>query len=630
MPNCQEDLDAWTEKWTTGENMRITRKIPLFTHGHGAYGVFTPTLFDSVGLPVMSKPHGLTDLAPVFLKPQNATHRQYEALRAYFVEGEQGTVVAKRFGYTTGSFRVLVHQFRQDPKRVFFSTPHLRSSNHPKAPIHDKIIKLRKQNLSIYDISEALRKEGIERTPVAVNEVLKKEGFAKLPRRLDEERPEGTRPTAADQSNARLLSLEPRSIRTKYGGLFLFLPAMVSMGFDRVMENCGLPGTKMIPAAHAMRSLLALKLFATQRHTHVMSAVLDEGLALFAGLNVIPKRSFLTEYSCRVNPKCYPKLMRNWFNAMTKLGLEHGASFDLDFHTIPFHGDDALMEKHYVSKRSRRQKGILAFLAQDGDKQFFCYGNSDLRKNQQNDEILAFVRFWKKRTGTFPEELIFDSKLTTYSKLNELEKKGIHFITLRRRSRKMVDEAFARQSAWRRIELKGVSRIYKTPRIIDEKIALKDYEQPIRQIIIRDLGHEEPTFLMTNQLRRSATQLIERYARRMLIENNIEDGINFFHMDALSSAVAMKVNCDLQLTLMGSSLYRHLAQKIGNGYETAKSRHLFRDLVDATAMVEINEKEIVVRFQKRAHNPLLIAAGFDALDLRVPWLGRKRMRLQFG
>jgi len=578
----------------------------------------------------MSKPRSLTDLAPVFLKPRNSTHRQYEALRAYFVDGERGTQVAKRFGYTTGSFRMLVHQFRQDPDREFFATPQLRSSSRPIASVHDQIIKLRKQNLSIYDISESLKKEGIERTPVAVNEVLKKEGFAKLPRRLDEERPEGTRPTAADRSDVRLLNLERRSFRTKYGGLFLFIPAMVSMGFDRVMGNSGLPGTKMIPAAHAMRSLLALKLFSTQRHTHVMSAVLDEGLALFAGLNVIPKRSFLTEYSCRINPKCYPKLMRHWFNAMAKLGLEHGASFDLDFHTIPFHGDDALMEKHYVSKRSRRQKGVLAFLAQDGDKRFFCYANSDLRKDQQNDEILAFVHFWKKRTGTFPDELIFDSKLTTYHKLNELDKKGIHFITLRRRSRKMVDEALSRQSAWRRIEVNGVSRIYKTPRIIDEKIALDYYDHPIRQIIIRDLGHEEPTFLLTNQLRRSAPKLIERYAKRMLIENNIEDGINFFHMDALSSAVAMKINCDLQLTLMGSSLYRHLAQQIGNGYETAKSRHLFRDLVDATATVEIDEKEIVVRFQKRAHNPLLIAAGYSAMDLRVPWLGRKRMRFQFG
>ena len=144
------------------------------------------------------------------------------------------------------------------------------------------------------------------------------------------------------------------------------------------------------------------------------------------------------------------------------------------------------------------------------------------------------------------------------------------------------------------------------------------------------LGHEEPTFLLTNQLKRSAAKLIQRYAQRMLIENNLADGIDFFHMDALSSAVAMKVNLDLQLTLMASSLYRHLGAQLGHGYQRAKSRHIFRDFIDATATLIIDEKEVLVRFQKRAHNPLLIAAGFDKANIRVPWLGRKKLRFVFG
>jgi hypothetical protein len=323
--------------------------------------------------------------------------------------------------------------------------------------------------------------------------------------------------------------------------------------------------------------------------------------------------------------------MRHWFDAVTKFGLEHGSSFDLDFHTIPFHGDDVLMEKHYVSKRSRAQKGVLAFLAQDGDKRFFCYGTTDIRREKQNDEILEFVKFWKQRTGKLPGELIFDSQLTTYENLNRLNQQGVDFITLRRRNAKLMRELASQpRSAWRRIELQGVSRTYRTPRILDKRITLSDYNGPLRQIAITDLGHEEPTLLLTNQLRRSPTTLIQRYAQRMLIENNIEDGINFFHMDALSSAVALKVNCDLQLTLMASSLYRYLGQRIGNGYETVKSRHLFRDFIDATAQVTIQEKEIVVRFQKRAHNPLLMAAGFDATDTRIPWIGGKRLQFLFG
>jgi transposase len=570
------------------------------------------------------------DLAQAFLVPQNSTHRQYEALRAYFVDHLPAAQVASRFGYTTGSFQQLAHQFRQNASRSFFAEaprPGAKSSD----TLRQQIVRLRKQNQSIYDISEALKKEGIARSPVAVADILKQEGFTKLPRRADEERPPGTKPTAADQTNVEALNLEPRNVTTKFGGLFLFLPALVDLSFDRVIGKCGLPGTKMIPAPHAMRSLLALKLFGTQRHTHVMSAVLDEGLALFAGLNVIPKRSFLTEYSCRINPASYPKLMRHWFDALSGLGLEHGSSFDLDFHTIPFHGEDALLEKHYVSKRSRRQKGILAFLAQDGEKRFFCYANSDLRKDQQDDEILRFVRFWKQRTGKLPEELIFDCKLTTYAKLNKLNRQGVQFITLRRRGPQLLHELQARpRSAWRRITLQGVSRIYKTPRILDDRVELTDYQGPIRQIAVTDFGHEEPTLLLTNQLRRSAAKLIERYAQRMLIENNIEDGVSFFHMDALSSAVALKVNCDLQLTLMASSLYRYLGQRIGNGYESAKSRHLFQDFIDATAFIGIDERAIWVQFQKRAHNPLLIAAGFDKIETRVPWLGNKRLHFLFG
>ena len=571
-------------------------------------------------------------IARRFLEPTNSTHRQYEALRAYYVEGLTSVEAAERFGYTPGSFRVLAHHFCRDPERRFFLPSERETKPHSKRQqLRDRVVSLRKQNLSVQDISRSLSYDGKPVSRATVARILKEEGFARLPRRLDEERPARARPTLADAADVRQLDLAPRQFRTKFGGLFLFVPWLVSSKLDTILARVRLPKSKMIPAGCAVRSLLGLKLFGNARHSHVMSHVLDEGLALFAGLNRIPKRAFLTEYSCRIKPACYPPLMRGWFNAVTKLGLEWGASFDLDFHTIPFHGEDALMEKHYVSKRSRRQKGILAFLARDAERQVFCYGNTNLRKDQQNDEILQFVRFWKQRTGHLPEELIFDSRLTTYANLHKLNRKHIRFMTLRRRSAKMLREIAALpRSAWRRIELPGVSRAYRTPRILDQTITLSDYDGPIRQLVIADLGHENPTFLLTNQLRRSPSKLISRYAQRMLIENGIADGIDFFHMDALSSAVALKVNCDLQLTLIASSLYRLLGARIGQGYETAKSRHLFEDFIDATATVKLTERHVIVRFQKRAHNPFLLAADFDKTDIPVPWLGRKRLQFVFG
>jgi len=568
-----------------------------------------------------SKPNDLTIEQRAFLDPQNVVHRQYEALRAYFVDKVPSNEVAKKFAYSPGSFRVLCCEFRKNPNRSFFMEPKRGPQVSPKKDdVRDQVIKMRKQNFSIYDIEEVLKEIGKPLSRPSISEILKEEGFARLPRRNDEDRLPGIKPDKAPVADVRNFQLEGHQFRTKFGGLFLFLPFLAQIPFDTIFSH--FPMSEMIPAGHAMRALLALKLFGNARHSHVMSYVFDEGLALFAGLNIIPKRSFLTEYSCRMNPPLYAEVMKNWFDELSKIGLEQGASFDIDFHTIPFHGEEALLQKHYVSKRSRKQKGLLAFLTWNAEKKYFCYVNGSVRKENQNDEVLRFVEYWKERTGSYPEEIVFDSKLTTYTNLNKLNEMGIRFITLRRRSEVLLQKIYANPlSAWRRIQLENISREYRTPKIIDEKIMLKDYQGQLRQIAMQDLGHEKPTLLITNQLNRSARKLVGRYAQRMIIENGIADSIDFFHMDALSSSVAMKVDCDLQLTLMASSLYRLLGSQIGKGYETAKSRHIFRDFIDAVA---------TVKFQKKAHNPYLINTGFHEREWLIPWWNGRRLKFQFG
>ena len=568
----------------------------------------------------------------IFLQPSNSTHRQYEALRAYFVDGLPSAQAARRFGYSPAGFRVLCHKLRQNPQRRFFAPAEKGPRTAPKKEnLRSRVVALRKQNLSIYDISAELQAAGKRLSPAGISLILKEEGFARLPRRADDERPHRPGPQRAESADVARLDLSPRSFRTQFGGLFLFLPLLTQVGFGPLVEAAGFPGSEMVPAASAMLSLLALKLFGRKRHSHVMSYVMDEGLALFAGLNVVPKRSFLTEYSCRVEPACYPALMSAWVQAVGELGLKWGSSFNLDFHTIPFHGEAALVEKHYVTKRSRRQKGILAFLAEDSEQGVFCYVNCDLRKEQHADEILRFVEFWRERTGELPKELVFDSQLTTYPKIATLNEMGIGFITLRRRSKKMLQQIHqAPASAWKRIELDGVNRIYRTPRILEAHVPIAGYSGVLRQISVADLGHPEPTVLLTNQMHRSAAKLIGRYAQRMIIENSIAEAIDFFHMDALSSAVAMKVNCDLQLTLIAGSLYKLLAGTVARGYQEVKAPRIFRDLIDASATVRITEDQVQVRYQKRAHNPLLIAAGFHKTDVPIPWLQGRRLRLIFG
>ena len=172
---------------------------------------------------------------------------------------------------------------------------------------------------------------------------------------------------------------------------------------------------------------------------------------------------------------------------------------------------------------------------------------------------------------------MFDSQLTTYANLRRIDKQDIRFLTLRRRTRSLLAEIYARpNSAWRRVTLRSLTRSYRTPRVFDERISLKGYTgKQIRQLSILDLGHEDPTILLTNDLNATPSNLITRYAQRMLIENGIAEAIHFFHIDALSSMVGLKVDFDLQLTLMASSLYRLFAQYLPENYRRATAKVLF-------------------------------------------------------
>jgi len=373
-----------------------------------------------------------------------------------------------------------------------------------------------------------------------------------------------------------------------------------------------------------------LKLLGKERQSHVMDLVFDPGISLFAGLNAVPKRSYLSAYSTRVDPRSNLTLMSGWSEGVHAAGLGQGSSFDLDFHTVPANSKAEPLAKHYVSRHSRSQKGILTFLARDVQENVLCYANAGVPKQKRNDEILRFVEDWKRRTGHYPEEVVFDSQLTTHTNSKRLNDMGIAFITLRRRSKKMLAEIFTTPPAkWRRITLPALTRQYRTPRVLDSTMKLKGYQGSVRQLTVIDLGHEEPTLLLTNQLRRSPVQLITRYAQRMLIENGIAAAIDFFHLDALSSMVGLKVDFDLQLTLMASSLYRLMAKQVGREFRRATPRTLFRKLFDVPGQVIITKDSIIVELARRAHNPLLVAAGFADQRIPVPWLGDKQLTLRF-
>ena len=566
----------------------------------------------------MGKPKDLSQCRHFFVTPASAKQRQYEALRAFFVEGRPSRDVARAFGYSTGSFQVLCHHFRRETDPVFFVSPRPGPRDQPKkSAARDLIVELRKRNYSVYEISESLKERHLSLSPTAVREVLKVEGFAPLPRRADEERPDRPRATVEAVADVRRFAPIQQEFQTRCGGLFLFVPYLVRLSLEKLATTARLRGTKMIPAPHALRASLALKLWSIERKSHVMALVADQGLALFAGLNAFPKKSYLSEYSSHITHTQNTALLAAYQHQIAGDELLPGRSFNLDFHSVPYYGEHPVIERHYVSMRSRRQSSILTFLAQDADGHAFCYANADLRKGEEAEEIFRFISFWEKTHGERPRHLVFDSQLTTYANLARLEKMDITFMTLRRRSAALLKEVMLLpRSAWRTIELDVPARKYRTPRVFEQTITLAGAS--FRQLFIQDLGHEEPTILLTNDRKSSPTKLITRYAQRMLIENALSDAVRFFHMDALSSAVGLKVDFDMSLLVIASGLYRLLAKTM-RGYADAQARMIFRDLIDTPATVVTTDNQVQVRFHRRAHLPIVLASGLLNKPVTVPW-----------
>jgi hypothetical protein len=566
----------------------------------------------------ISAPKTLSKCRSFFLEPSSARQRQYEALRAYFVEGKGSADVARSFGYTKGSFQVMCHHFRRDPSPIFFAAPKPGPRSQPhKSAARDLIVELRKANHSVYEISEKLKERGTALSPTGVREVLKVEGFAPLPRRLDEERPERAHPVVMPYADVRQLSLAPRRFQTVFGGLFLFVPGLVQLDLERLASAASLPGSKMIPAAHALRSMLLLKLWSVERRSQVMPHVTDEGLALLAGLNCSPKRSFLSEYSSPIGHRQIVELLAAYHEQGDSKHLFDGGSFNLDFHSIPYYGEHPNLEKSWVAMRSRRQKSVLAFLAQDLAGRAFCYSNADIRKGEEADEILRFIDFWQRVRGERPKHLVFDCKLTTQKNLAAVDQMGIRFITLRARTAKLNREiALLPASAWRQVELDVPTRKFRFPKVFEQTVRLAG--QDFRQLFIKDLGHEEPTILLSNDRSATTKALITRYAQRMLIENALSDSVRFFHMNALSSAVGLKVDFDMALLVIASGLYRLLAEQM-RGYRDSHAGRIFRDLINIPATVTVEERDVTVQLHRRAHLPIIVDSGILDRAVKVPW-----------
>jgi hypothetical protein len=377
----------------------------------------------------------------------------------------------------------------------------------------------------------------------------------------------------------------------------------------------------MIGAVQALLALLASKLLGHRRISHISDLCNDEGAGLFAGLNVLPKATFATDYSYRTQRAMSDRFVKT---LLAKAPLKEApASFNLDFHAIAYRGNEADLQKHWLAKANRAGTSIMVFVAQDRDNRVMCYATANVLRDDMDAMAVRFTDYWKEQTGAYPKELLFDGRVTTYEHLAELERRQIGFITIRRRGSAMLRRVEQLpQGAWSSCQLSQAKGAKREIRYVDEETQPSGYPVKLRQLIVTGLGREEPTFFMTNNRpeKRTAREVIQRYAQRNLVENGLGEDIKFFHLDCLSSGVRLNVDFDLTLTVVADLLYRMLGWRL-KGFGHSSPQTLYRKFIDTTGSVEVADEQVRVRLVKRAHNPLLKEAGLSGLTGPVPWLG---------
>ena len=274
----------------------------------------------------------------------------------------------------------------------------------------------------------------------------------------------------------------------------------------------------------------------------------------------------------------------------------------------------------------------MALVVQEERRRILCYATANLLADEADQMVWRFADYWKKQTGHYPARLLFDSRATTYQGLNELEQREVGFITIRRRGGAMIRRARRLLSSQgsRCHQVKQSKGKRRNVRFVDETIQLEGYEKPLRQLIVDGLGHESPTFLLTNDRPEplTARQTLETYASRNHIENSLGEQITFIHLDCLSSDVRLNVDFDLMLTVVADLCYRRLAERL-KGFTRTSPAKLHRKFVDASGAIVVGSDEIVVRLTKRAHNPVLKEAAFDQPSQPIPWLEGRRIRFEF-
>lgn len=589
---------------------------------------------------ITSKIYPKMNASEYFASKDITLKKKYDALRAFFYEKQKAEDVARQYGYTLSSFYSLTRDFnkylRNEPlEDYFFKQSVGRKKLNTKQTYNDVdaiILQLRGYHYSCEEIVVVLHAQGYDLSYGYVYEVLKKNGFERLARRsqlLKQSRKFPLKLTAPKSQKIALKAGE--HFLSTSTGLLSFLPLMKHYKIDELISNSAYPETKVINKLASIFSFLALKLSNVKRYSQDDLWCMDRGLGLFAGLNVLPKASWLSSYSSRITKT----MNRAFLQQMHQLWVEHdllGDTANLDFTTIPYWGEQKEhLEKNWSGKRNKALDSMLALLVQHPDNGIIDYGTTDVTHQQQNAVVLEYLDFYKKNTSkeNILKYLVFDSKFTNYENLSKLDEEGIKFITIRKRGQKMIAQSISNEN-WKTVQVEASGSRKRKIQVLEQEITLKGYQdkqgkaKSIKQVVIKGNGKIKPAFIIFNDFELSAKQVVRKYAQRWLVEKDIEQQIDFFHLNRLSSAMVIKVDFDLVMTILAHNLYRIYALQMER-YDNCQSNKIYYKFIVNSGRIKIDEEQIIVELKKKRDLPQLLEVIQKFPAYQYPWLGGKKI-----
>jgi transposase len=574
----------------------------------------------------------ILDLELFFNSPVSNKQKQYEAVRAFVVDNLPAAEIAKKFNYKLSSVYTFI-KLAKAGKIDFF--PELKTGpKQRRCPfeVQKQIFRLRNQNLSHIDISEKLNAEGTKISEQTVSRILEDAGFAKLKRRTNKELGITSKNKLIPQrsENLNFSNLKPFQWDTPVAGVFFFIPYIIESGIIDVVSKAKLPGSSAIGNVQACLSMLLLKIIGNERLSHMESYDKEPGLGVFAGLNVLPKNTYMSTYSCLTSTEVLSDFQRDIVTSLKQKYPQfyQGDYINLDFHSIPHFGDESQMEKVWCGSKNKTIKGADTVIAQDAQSNLILYTRADILRREESEEVLKFVEYWKQVKGSVAgETLVFDCKFTKYQVLDQLEEQGVNFVTLRKRSQKLIDEILEIEDEnWTSIKLSIPKRKYQKVSVNEQFIKLTKQGKEYRQIAVKDHGREKPTLILTNNKELSLTSVLEVYAKRWRVENKLSELVSFFNMNALSSPLMIRIHFDILWTMIADTLYHIFACDLRR-FEKSLSPTIFKKFINMPGKVCWDGTKFEVKIRKRSHTPIIKDIERLKKPFNVPWLNNKQIEI---